>query len=170
MTLSASDLATAGTFPIVVTNPGGSPSNAVNFTVTPGGGAVLPNKTFTFVGTMMLKGQSLPWTISAFSNGGGSYTLLLQAGTQGTGLFVVSDLNSVVTASGANAVYSGPCANADCIYENQDTGDYTLITSTNLTMKFNSFAEGSAATGTATFSPGSIQGTFTGTVTSITDY
>ncbi|MGA2077204.1 MAG: hypothetical protein ABSH52_27250, partial [Terriglobia bacterium] len=36
VTLSASDLATAGTYPVVVTNPapGGGASNAVNFTVS----------------------------------------------------------------------------------------------------------------------------------------
>ena len=168
MTLSASDLATAGSFPIVVTNPGGSPSNSVNFTVTSGGGTpVLPNKTFTFVGTMILQGKSLPYQIITYANGDGTYSLTLTAGTQGTGLFVTSQFDSGVTSSGANAVFSGPCTG---IFMNQDTGAYTNLTSTNLTMQLTSFAEGSTATGTATFSPGSIQGTFTGTFTSISNY
>ena len=39
ISLTASDLATAGTFPVIVTNPapGGGPSNAVDFTVQPAG-------------------------------------------------------------------------------------------------------------------------------------
>jgi trimeric autotransporter adhesin len=167
MTLSASDLATAGSFPIVVTNPGGLPSNSVNFTVTAGGGGVLPNKGFDFTGTMMLQGASLPLDLQVNSNGDGTYLVTLIAGNQVSGLNVASQFNSVVTPSGANAVYSGPCPDGTCVYTNLDTGSITFITFTNLTMKFNSFADGSTATGTATFSPGAIQGTFTGTILDI---
>ena len=173
MTLSTSDLATAGTFPIVVTDPGGSSSNSVNFTVTSGGGggAVLPNKTFTFMGTMALNGKSLPWQIITYANGDGTYSLFLTAGTQGAGLLVSSTFNSGVTSSGTNAVFSGTCDASSCIYMNQDTGAYTNIMSVNLSMKLTSFAQNSPATGTVTFSPGSVpQGTFSGTFTSISDY
>jgi hypothetical protein len=116
---------------------------------------------------MILQGKSLPYQIITYANGDGTYSLTLTAGTQGTGLFVTSQFDSGVTSSGANAVFSGPCTG---IFMNQDTGAYTNLTSTNLTMQLTSFAEGSTATGTATFSPGSIQGTFTGTFTSISNY
>jgi uncharacterized protein (TIGR03437 family) len=171
ITLSASDLAAQGSFPVVVTNPGGAASNTVSFTVG-AGGLALQGKSFGINGTITLNGKALGFEIAALATSNTSYFVTLDnAYSASSGIiFEESFTSGTASISGNSEVLSGAdIAGAGFYYDpNANSGIPLSITFTTLTANFTSSAVGSAVTGSVKFSTssGTMQGTFTGTLAS----
>lgn len=88
--LTASDIATAGLFPVVVTNPapGGGSSNSANFTITSG------TATITISPTSVSLGEGGSQIFTATVSGGGGVNWSIQEGSSG-GTIVVSGLSEI---------------------------------------------------------------------------
>jgi uncharacterized protein (TIGR03437 family) len=170
ITLSASDLAAPGTFPVVVTNPGGAASNAISFTVG-SGNLSLQGKSFGINGTITLSGKALSFEIATIASGSSSYLVELDNSfSASSGISFEDSFTGTASFSGNTAVFSGTNAAGAAFYSdiNTNSGMPISITSTTLTINFTSSATGSAVTGSVKFSTssGTIQGTFTGTLAS----
>jgi uncharacterized protein (TIGR03437 family) len=164
--LSASDLATTGNFPVIVTNPGGVASNAMNFTVG-SGGLSLQGKSFTINGTLTMNGKSLSFEIQTLATSNTSdFVELDDDVSASSGILFEEEFNSGVSVSGNTATFTGPSVAGFYSDLNIDQGMPISITSTTLTINFTSLSTGSPATGSIKFSTsvGTEQGTFTGTL------
>ena len=171
ITLSTSDLATAGTFPVVVTNPGpgGGASNATNFTVAASGSGSLQGKLFTINGTLSISGSKPSFEISAVPNSDASDLITIDDETAILSSPVQLELQYTSTASisGNTATFSG--TNVLGYYTADITKGLSSVNSVTLVITFTSATVGSPVTGTLTIvtSGGTVQGTFTGTFTAI---
>lgn len=121
--LTAADQATAGTFPVVVSNPapGGGASNAVNFTVTP---AAATKLAITSVSSSSLAPlQSLTITGSGINAAGGAVSALLTS-ENGNASIVVP---ATVVSAGAVSIVMPPLPGSASPAFTGDTVDVQLI-------------------------------------------
>jgi uncharacterized protein (TIGR03437 family) len=171
VTLSAAELAKAGTYTVVVTNPGGS-SMSTNFTVNSavfslGGHSVNINAIVT------IGNQILPIAIGALAIGGSVYSVGIddQSALPAYPQFQVG-LSADPVSTGSNVTFNSDTANGgltSSMYQPDSTTAGSTMSSASLTIDFGALAAGSAVSGTVTFgtAQGTVQGNFKGIIISV---
>ena len=170
VTLGAAELATAGTYPVVVTNPGGG-SVSMRFTVSkPVFSAV---QSINITALVTIGNQILPSEIGVLATGGNIYQIgmddqsALPAYPQfqvGFPCAAVSTGASVTFSSQSNGNESG-----GGVYQPDPATAAGSTAAAAVTIKFGAFAPGAAVSGTVTFATaqGTVQGNLTGTIISV---
>lgn len=163
--LGAAELATAGTYAVVVTNPGGASASA-GFTVSSGGFS-LGDQSVNISATVRIGGQALSSEIGAVAMGNNVYFVEMddEFALPALPQFEV-EFNATPAISGPVVTFNG--ASLASLYQ-PDLTTVGSISSTTLTVNFGTLAAGAPVSGTVTFSTsvGTVQGTFTGTITSV---
>jgi len=171
ITLSASDLASVGAFPVVVTNPvpGGGASNSSIFTVSSAATGTLLGKLFGIEGTISLSGKTMSIEIQGACDTSGPCTVTVddELSVASSPIQFTFALNSSASTSGSTVTFNGAVTTG--LYTDSSQDIVAAITSVTLTINFTSFTSGSSVTGSLNMitASGSHQGTFTGTATTI---
>jgi len=168
--LSAAELAAAGTYPVVVTNPGGG-SLSMNFTVANTAFSAVRSVNITALVTI---GDQVLWSeIGVLATGGNTYQIgmgdqpALPAYPQFQVAFPcapVSTGSSITFSSQSNGNESG-----GGVYQPDPTTPGGSMAAAAITIRFGAFAPGAGVSGAVTFNTaqGTVQGNFTGTITSV---
>src|ERR1017187_4158007 len=166
VTLSATELAIAGTYAVVVTNPGSSSASAT-FTVANAGFSL---GSFGISASVIIGNQALSAQISAL----GPQVYLVEMDDESAfpafPQFKVWLSSSSPSITGSSVTFSGGVyADSGSYYEADSTTEVDEFGFT-LTINFGALAVGAPISGTVAFgfgSQGTVQGTFTGTISSL---
>ena len=166
VTLSATELAIAGTYAVVVTNPGSSSASAT-FTVANAGFSL---GSFGISASVIIGNQALSAEISAL----GPQVYLVEMDDESAfpafPQFKVWLSSSSPSITGSSVTFSGGVyADSGSYYEADSTTEVDEFGFT-LTISFGALAVGAPISGTVAFGfggQGTVQGTFTGTISSL---